>query len=169
MGLPGVDRHKATSWSERIQLPRIARFLNIICFKHFNMAAAIWHSISTIPTRSFFRNYIGGVSNQNLVNKIASHFSRFSSFAMAEAHQAVGFQFTVRPDGVDLKLSREVIKNIYLSALTAWKKKAIQFKVQLLKMMMIKRNIWSHWILLPSLYRMVYWLESILPVRPAGS
>lgn len=62
---------------------------------------------------------------------------------MAEAHQAVGFQFTVRPDGVDLKLSQEVIKNIYLSALTAWKKKAIQFKVQLLKilMMMIKRNI----------------------------
>lgn len=48
---------------------------------------------------------------------------------MAEAHQAVGFQFTVRPDGVELKLSQEVIKNIYLSGLTAWKKKAIQFKV----------------------------------------
>lgn len=48
---------------------------------------------------------------------------------MAEAHQAVGFQFTVRPDGVDLKLSQEVIKNIYLSGVTAWKKRAIQFKV----------------------------------------
>uniref|UniRef100_A0A3Q1APK3 Carnitine O-palmitoyltransferase 1, muscle isoform n=1 Tax=Amphiprion ocellaris TaxID=80972 RepID=A0A3Q1APK3_AMPOC len=47
---------------------------------------------------------------------------------MAEAHQAVGFQFTVRPDGVDLKLSQEVIKNIYLSGVTAWKKRAIQFK-----------------------------------------
>ncbi|XP_032443657.1 LOW QUALITY PROTEIN: carnitine O-palmitoyltransferase 1, muscle isoform [Xiphophorus hellerii] len=47
---------------------------------------------------------------------------------MAEAHQAVGFEFTVRPDGVDLKLSKEVIKNIYLSSLTAWKKKAIQLK-----------------------------------------
>ncbi|XP_038155947.1 carnitine O-palmitoyltransferase 1, muscle isoform [Cyprinodon tularosa] len=47
---------------------------------------------------------------------------------MAEAHQAVGFQFTVRPDGVDLKLSQEVLKNIYLSGVTAWKKKAIQFK-----------------------------------------
>uniref|UniRef100_A0A672GXK3 Carnitine O-palmitoyltransferase 1, muscle isoform n=1 Tax=Salarias fasciatus TaxID=181472 RepID=A0A672GXK3_SALFA len=47
---------------------------------------------------------------------------------MAEAHQAVGFQFTVRPDGVDLKLSQDVIKNIYLSGVTAWKKKAIQFK-----------------------------------------
>lgn len=52
------------------------------------------------------------------------------SFKMAEAHQAVGFQFTVRPDGVELKLSREVIKNIYLSGLTAWRKRAIQFKVQ---------------------------------------
>nr|AEQ30088.1 carnitine palmitoyltransferase I [Lateolabrax japonicus] len=47
---------------------------------------------------------------------------------MAEAHQAVGFQFTVRPDGVDLKLSQEVIKNIYLTGLTAWNKRAIQFK-----------------------------------------
>ncbi|KAM9753752.1 carnitine O-palmitoyltransferase 1, muscle isoform [Menidia menidia] len=47
---------------------------------------------------------------------------------MAEAHQAVGFQFTVRPDGVDLKLSQEVIKNIYLSGVTAWKKRAIRFK-----------------------------------------
>uniref|UniRef100_H3DKQ9 Carnitine O-palmitoyltransferase 1, muscle isoform n=1 Tax=Tetraodon nigroviridis TaxID=99883 RepID=H3DKQ9_TETNG len=47
---------------------------------------------------------------------------------MAEAHQAVGFQFTVRPDGVELKLSQEVIKNIYLSGLTAWRKRAIQFK-----------------------------------------
>ncbi|XP_063756235.1 carnitine O-palmitoyltransferase 1, muscle isoform isoform X2 [Eleginops maclovinus] len=47
---------------------------------------------------------------------------------MAEAHQAVGFQFTVRPDGLDLKLSQEVIKNIYLSGVTAWKKRAIQFK-----------------------------------------
>ncbi|XP_067356468.1 carnitine O-palmitoyltransferase 1, muscle isoform isoform X2 [Channa argus] len=47
---------------------------------------------------------------------------------MAEAHQAVGFQFTVHPDGVDIKLSQEVIKNIYQSGLTAWKKKVILFK-----------------------------------------
>ncbi|CAL1592149.1 unnamed protein product [Knipowitschia caucasica] len=47
---------------------------------------------------------------------------------MAEAHQAVGFEFTVRPDGVDIKLSREVLKNIYLSGVTAWKKRAIRFK-----------------------------------------
>ncbi|XP_061138128.1 carnitine O-palmitoyltransferase 1, muscle isoform [Syngnathus typhle] len=47
---------------------------------------------------------------------------------MAEAHQAVGFQFTVRPDGVDLKLSQEVITNICQAGLTAWKKRAIRFK-----------------------------------------
>ncbi|XP_037538756.1 carnitine O-palmitoyltransferase 1, muscle isoform isoform X2 [Nematolebias whitei] len=47
---------------------------------------------------------------------------------MAEAHQAVGFQFTVHPDGVDIKLSQEVIKNIYLSGVTVWKKRAILFK-----------------------------------------
>lgn len=56
---------------------------------------------------------------------------------MAEAHQAVGFQFTVRPDGVDFKLSQEVIKNIYLSGVTAWKKKAIQCKVQKLALNMV--------------------------------
>ncbi|ROL23568.1 Carnitine O-palmitoyltransferase 1, liver isoform [Anabarilius grahami] len=34
---------------------------------------------------------------------------------MAEAHQAVAFQFTVTPDGIDLQLSREVLKHIYIS------------------------------------------------------
>lgn len=64
---------------------------------------------------------------------------------MAEAHQAVGFQFTVRPDGVDLKLSQEVLKNIYLSGVTAWKKRAIQFKVQQLRFMLsvFKKNVES--------------------------
>ncbi|XP_063053302.1 carnitine O-palmitoyltransferase 1, liver isoform-like isoform X1 [Engraulis encrasicolus] len=47
---------------------------------------------------------------------------------MAEAHQAVGFQFTVTPDGIDLHLSREVLKHIYLSGVTNWRKRAIKFK-----------------------------------------
>ncbi|XP_051512130.1 carnitine O-palmitoyltransferase 1, liver isoform-like [Myxocyprinus asiaticus] len=47
---------------------------------------------------------------------------------MAEAHQAVGFQFTVTPDGIDLQLSREVLKHIYLSGVTSWTKRAIRFK-----------------------------------------
>ncbi|XP_064143699.1 carnitine O-palmitoyltransferase 1, liver isoform [Loxodonta africana] len=47
---------------------------------------------------------------------------------MAEAHQAVAFQFTVTPDGIDLQLSHEALKQIYLSGLHSWKKKFIRFK-----------------------------------------
>ena len=39
---------------------------------------------------------------------------------MAEAHQAVAFQFTVTPEGVDFQLSREVLKHIYLSGIRSW-------------------------------------------------
>ena len=48
---------------------------------------------------------------------------------MAEAHQAVAFQFTVTPDGIDLRLSHEALKQIYLSGLHSWKKKFIRLKV----------------------------------------
>lgn len=48
---------------------------------------------------------------------------------MAEAHQAVAFQFTVTPDGIDLRLSHEALRQIYLSGLHSWKKKFIRFKV----------------------------------------
>ncbi|KAM5248016.1 carnitine O-palmitoyltransferase 1, liver isoform [Ctenodactylus gundi] len=47
---------------------------------------------------------------------------------MAEAHQAVAFQFTVTPDGIDLRLSHEALKQICLSGLHSWKKKLIRFK-----------------------------------------
>ncbi|XP_053417306.1 carnitine O-palmitoyltransferase 1, liver isoform [Nycticebus coucang] len=47
---------------------------------------------------------------------------------MAEAHQAVAFQFTVTPEGIDLQLSHEALKQIYLSGLHSWKKKFIRFK-----------------------------------------
>ncbi|XP_078197782.1 carnitine O-palmitoyltransferase 1, liver isoform isoform X3 [Callithrix jacchus] len=47
---------------------------------------------------------------------------------MAEAHQAVAFQFTVTPDGIDLRLSHEALKQIYLSGLHSWKKRFIRFK-----------------------------------------
>uniref|UniRef100_A0A8C7MVF8 Carnitine O-palmitoyltransferase 1, muscle isoform n=1 Tax=Oncorhynchus kisutch TaxID=8019 RepID=A0A8C7MVF8_ONCKI len=46
---------------------------------------------------------------------------------MAEAHQAVGFQFTVTSDGIDLHLSREVLKHIYLSGVTSWTKRKVVF------------------------------------------
>lgn len=81
-------------------------------------------TLSALGLSSTFRNHS---RFQDLVNR------EEAKSPMAEAHQAVGFQFTVRPDGVDLKLSEEVIKNLYLSGVTAWKKKAIRFKVQYLR------------------------------------
>ncbi|XP_069461399.1 carnitine O-palmitoyltransferase 1, liver isoform-like isoform X2 [Ambystoma mexicanum] len=47
---------------------------------------------------------------------------------MAEAHQAVAFQFTVTPEGIDLQLSHGVLKQIYLSGLRSWKKKLARLK-----------------------------------------
>lgn len=47
---------------------------------------------------------------------------------MAEAHQAVAFQFTVGPDGIDLQLSHEALRQVYLSGIHSWKKKFIRFK-----------------------------------------
>lgn len=49
---------------------------------------------------------------------------------MAEAHQAVAFQFTVTPDGIDLQLCHEALRQIYLSGLHSWKKRFIRFKVR---------------------------------------
>uniref|UniRef100_A0A4W5Q0A2 carnitine O-palmitoyltransferase n=1 Tax=Hucho hucho TaxID=62062 RepID=A0A4W5Q0A2_9TELE len=42
---------------------------------------------------------------------------------MAEAHQAVAFQFTITPEGIDLRLSYQALSQIYLSGLRSWKKR----------------------------------------------
>uniref|UniRef100_A0A8P4KD73 carnitine O-palmitoyltransferase n=1 Tax=Dicentrarchus labrax TaxID=13489 RepID=A0A8P4KD73_DICLA len=47
---------------------------------------------------------------------------------MAEAHQAVAFQFTVTPEGIDLQLSHQALTEIYLSGVRSWKKKIIRLK-----------------------------------------
>ncbi|XP_060636742.2 palmitoyl thioesterase CPT1C isoform X1 [Anolis sagrei] len=47
---------------------------------------------------------------------------------MAEAHQAVAFQFTVSPEGIDLQLSHVAFKEIYLSGVRSWKKKFNQLR-----------------------------------------
>lgn len=49
---------------------------------------------------------------------------------MAEAHQAVAFQFTVTPDGIDLRLCHEALRQVYLSGLHSWKKRFVRFKVR---------------------------------------
>uniref|UniRef100_A0A8C2YX77 carnitine O-palmitoyltransferase n=1 Tax=Cyclopterus lumpus TaxID=8103 RepID=A0A8C2YX77_CYCLU len=47
---------------------------------------------------------------------------------MAEAHQAVAFQFTVTPDGIDLHMSHQALTEIYLSGVRSWKKRIIGLK-----------------------------------------
>ncbi|XP_068787226.1 carnitine O-palmitoyltransferase 1, muscle isoform isoform X2 [Struthio camelus] len=44
---------------------------------------------------------------------------------MAEAHQAVAFQFTVTPEGFDFHLSREAFKQLYLAGVYSWKKRLV--------------------------------------------
>lgn len=48
---------------------------------------------------------------------------------MAEAHQAVAFQFTVTPEGIDVRLSHQALAEIYLSGVRSWKKRIIRLKV----------------------------------------
>uniref|UniRef100_A0A3Q3JSM7 Carnitine O-palmitoyltransferase N-terminal domain-containing protein n=2 Tax=Monopterus albus TaxID=43700 RepID=A0A3Q3JSM7_MONAL len=47
---------------------------------------------------------------------------------MAEAHQAVAFQFTVTPEGINLQLSHQALTEIYLSGVRSWKKRVIRLK-----------------------------------------
>uniref|UniRef100_A0A8C9XLT5 carnitine O-palmitoyltransferase n=1 Tax=Sander lucioperca TaxID=283035 RepID=A0A8C9XLT5_SANLU len=47
---------------------------------------------------------------------------------MAEAHQAVAFQFTVTREGIDLQLSHQALTEIYLSGVRSWKKRIIGLK-----------------------------------------
>ncbi|XP_061420520.1 carnitine O-palmitoyltransferase 1, liver isoform [Lethenteron reissneri] len=47
---------------------------------------------------------------------------------MAEAHQAVAFQFTVTPEGIDLRLSHEALNQVFKSGMRSWKKRALRLK-----------------------------------------
>ncbi|XP_057178265.1 carnitine O-palmitoyltransferase 1, liver isoform isoform X1 [Triplophysa rosa] len=47
---------------------------------------------------------------------------------MAEAHQAVAFQFTITPEGIDLQLSHQALRQVYLSGLRSWKKRVVRLK-----------------------------------------
>lgn len=53
----------------------------------------------------------------------------FVSTVMAEAHQAVAFQFTITPEGINLHLSYQALNQIYLSGLRSWKKRISRIKV----------------------------------------
>ncbi|XP_032813916.1 carnitine O-palmitoyltransferase 1, liver isoform-like [Petromyzon marinus] len=47
---------------------------------------------------------------------------------MAEAHQAVAFQFTVTPDGIDLRLCHEALKQVWLSGARNWRRRVTSIK-----------------------------------------
>ncbi|OWK50807.1 Carnitine O-palmitoyltransferase 1, muscle isoform [Lonchura striata] len=47
---------------------------------------------------------------------------------MAEAHQAVAFQFTVTPEGLGFQLSREAVRQLYLATVHSWKKRLVRTK-----------------------------------------
>lgn len=51
---------------------------------------------------------------------------------MAEAHQAVAFQFTITPEGIDLQLSYQALNQIYLSGVRSWKKRVSRVRVRML-------------------------------------
>lgn len=51
------------------------------------------------------------------------------SIVMAEAHQAVAFQFTITPEGIDLQLSYQALNQIYLSGVRSWKKRVSRMRV----------------------------------------
>ncbi|XP_048101290.1 LOW QUALITY PROTEIN: carnitine O-palmitoyltransferase 1, liver isoform [Alosa alosa] len=52
---------------------------------------------------------------------------------MAEAHQAVAFQFTITPEGVDLQLSYQALSHIYRSGLRSWKKRISRMRNSVIK------------------------------------
>uniref|UniRef100_A0A8C2XRP7 carnitine O-palmitoyltransferase n=1 Tax=Cyclopterus lumpus TaxID=8103 RepID=A0A8C2XRP7_CYCLU len=52
---------------------------------------------------------------------------------MAEAHQAVAFQFTITPEGIDLQLSYQALNQIYLSGVRSWKKRFSRLRNSVIK------------------------------------
>ncbi|XP_045066684.1 carnitine O-palmitoyltransferase 1, liver isoform-like isoform X1 [Coregonus clupeaformis] len=52
---------------------------------------------------------------------------------MAEAHQAVAFQFTITPEGIDLRLSYQALSQICLSGLRSWKKRISRMRNRVIK------------------------------------
>ncbi|KAA0701495.1 Carnitine O-palmitoyltransferase 1, liver isoform [Triplophysa tibetana] len=56
-----------------------------------------------------------------------------ASTVMAEAHQAVAFQFTITPEGINLHLSYQALNQIYLSGLRSWKKRISRIRNRIIK------------------------------------
>uniref|UniRef100_A0A8C6V474 carnitine O-palmitoyltransferase n=1 Tax=Neogobius melanostomus TaxID=47308 RepID=A0A8C6V474_9GOBI len=52
---------------------------------------------------------------------------------MAEAHQAVAFQFTITPEGIDLQLSYQALNQIYHSGVRSWKRRVSRMRNRVIK------------------------------------
>uniref|UniRef100_A0AAV2LFX7 Protein kinase domain-containing protein n=1 Tax=Knipowitschia caucasica TaxID=637954 RepID=A0AAV2LFX7_KNICA len=92
-----------------------------------------------LAKKSWFGNFIGlekeeqifvVIRDKPLSSVKADIVHAFLSGAgrMAEAHQAVAFQFTVTPEGIDLQLSHQALSEIYRSGLRSWKKRIVRLK-----------------------------------------
>ncbi|KAB0404636.1 hypothetical protein E2I00_000644 [Balaenoptera physalus] len=94
-----------------------------------NLKSVKWEENSQIQNGLRFSTSSGFSNVRSVLHRVTfSPCLSRSSITMAEAHQAVAFQFTVTPDGIDLRLSHEALRQIYLSGLHSWKKKFIRFK-----------------------------------------
>ncbi|XP_041452997.1 carnitine O-palmitoyltransferase 1, liver isoform-like isoform X1 [Lytechinus variegatus] len=63
--------------------------------------------------------------DKNFIPKLVNGYQ---SPIMAEAHAAVGFQFTVTPEGIDLNVNHEVLKAIFESGKRSWADKFRRFQ-----------------------------------------
>lgn len=62
---------------------------------------------------------------------------------MAEAHQAVAFQFTITPEGIDLQLSYQALNQIYLSGVRSWKKRVSRMRVGMMGNLCLLMCLWG--------------------------
>jgi len=98
----------------------------------FNGAVVLFTLIGSVDSSELC--HLANLSNKTLFMSLVykgslTHKGRDCAVSMAEAHQAVAFQFTVTPDGIDLHLCHEALRQVYLSGLHSWKKRFIRFKV----------------------------------------
>lgn len=77
------------------------------------------------------RQHVPGVTVPVLSTPVPPPRRCWQTPRMAEAHQAVAFQFTVTPEGLDFHLGREAIKQLYLAGISSWKKRLVRAKVGL--------------------------------------
>ncbi|KAG7278744.1 hypothetical protein CRUP_008356 [Coryphaenoides rupestris] len=91
--------------------------------------------------------------------------------SMAEAHQAVAFQFTITPEGIDLQLSYQALHQIYRSGLRSWKKRFSRMRNRVIKgvypasPLHVSLSSQGQTMLSALVFSTVLWLSIILALR----